>query len=324
MNKITRRTFTQKLGAVSMALTAPSLSFSKPIVYDSQIRVRGLLMHMSHYDPKWNANKEYEQPFSAEVGMEVLEAMKKAGLNTVVLDIEDGVLYQSHPELKRHYSVPMADLKAFAAKAHELDIDFVPKLNFSKSGRNQHDKWMYPYWDLRNFVAREDEYFQVALELIDEIILECRPNRYFHIGMDEDHHRSVEQYARTIKFFYDHLQNKALKTVIWSDTAYENRNVIAQVHADKSRAAEQLIPKDIVQVLWDYDLVHKGIIKRLTDQGFEVWMAPGKDKKMIREWKKVVIEEKGSGLLLSNWIKCSEENRDTILSHVKEFGPEYS
>ena len=309
--------------ASSLALTVPSMGFFKPNA-NNQIRVKGLLMHMTHYDPVWNARKEYEEAFSLEVGIEVLQAMKKTGLNTVVLDIEDGVLYQSHPELKRHYSVPMADLKSFAAKAREMDIDFVPKLNFSKSGRNQHDKWMYPYWDLRNFVAREDEYLQVALDLIDEIIRECQPARYFHIGMDEDHHRSVDQYARTIKFFYDHLQKKALKTVIWSDTAYENRNVIAQVHADKSRAAEQLIPKDIVQVLWDYDLVHRGIIKRLTDQGFEVWMAPGRDSKMINEWKKVVIEEKGSGLLLSNWVKCSEKNRDTILNHIREFAPEYN
>lgn len=109
-------------------------------------KVKALLLHMTHYDPSWNVRKESEAPFSLEAGLAILNKMKESGFNTVILDIEDGVIYKSHPELTRHYSVPMDELKQFADSARELGIDFIPKLNFSRSGRNLHDKWLYPHW----------------------------------------------------------------------------------------------------------------------------------------------------------------------------------
>ena len=318
-----RRKFIESTLIASASVTlGPAHLFARQT--SKEVKVRALLMHLTHYDPMWNAMKEYEEDFSLEVGLEAVQAMKKVGLNTLIVDIEDGVLYQSHPELKRHYSAPMEELRAFASAAREAGISFVPKLNFSKSGRTEHDKWMYPYWDLRNFVAREKEYRKVALDVIDELIVECQPQQYFHIGMDEDHHRSIDQYVDTIEFFREHLQSKGLRTVIWNDSAYQNRNVIAQVHADKSVAAEARISKDIVHILWDYDIVHQGIIKRLTDQGFDAWMAPGRDHQMIKGWKKVLLDEGGDGLLLSNWVKCSEKNRKTILDLINQFGPDLS
>jgi len=88
-----------------------------------------------------------------------------------------------------------------------------------------HDKWLYPHWDEINFIRIRDDYRKVALEVMDVIINVCKPKNYFHIGMDENHHRSLTQYVETIKFFDDYLKNKGLQTVVWNDTAYENRDV---------------------------------------------------------------------------------------------------
>lgn len=279
-------------------------------------KIKALLLHMTHYDPSWNVRKESEVPFSLEAGLAILNKMKESGFNTVILDIEDGVIYKSHPELTRHYSVPMDKLKQFADSARELGIDFIPKLNFSRSGRNLHDKWLYPHWDELNFVSKRADYRKVVLEVMEEIINVCKPQNYFHIGMDEDHHRSLRQYVETITFFDNYLKNKGLQTVVWNDTAYENRDVIAQVHADKMKAAEPDLPNDITHIVWDYDLVHHGLVQRLTDFGFEVWVAPGANLERIEKWNNVMKNEGGDGFLFTKWIKCSDENREILLNFI--------
>jgi len=319
--QLTRRSF---LKSAPAAVAASSAVRSQPASHS--LKVLGLLTHITHYDPKWVPRKPEEGPFSLETGIRILEAMQKNGLNTIVVDIADGVIYESHPELQRHYSVPIGQLARFAGAAHDHGIDFVPKLNFAKSGRNLHDMWMKPHWSQRNFLRGRNEYWRVAGELIDELVSVCSPQHYFHIGMDEDHLRSVNQFVDAIQILTDKISAHNLRPVMWNDTCYENRNVIAQVHADKCRAAEPRIPKSVIQVLWDYDLVHHGIIERLAREEFDVWVAPGRDSGMIQQWKDLLSSEggpHGQGLLMSNWRKCNEENEPETINMINTFGPDF-
>ena len=321
-----RRQFLKHTAAAAAfaAKFIPSAASAQPDTKTSSgVKVRALLIHITHYDPNWNANKDTEQPFSVEAALKVLEKMAAYNFNTLVVDIEDGVVYKSHPELKRHYSVPMKDLQLLADTARQKNIDFVPKCNLSKSGRNHHDMWMRPHWDGIHWLKNMDEYWQVAGDVIDELVSVCKPQKYFHIGMDEDHYRSASQYVDAIKILHAKVGKHNLKTVMWNDTCYENRNVGAQVYADKCRAAEPLLPKDMVHILWDYDLTHKGIVRRLTDMGFEVWVAPGRNKNQIAQWKKILLTEGGTGMLMTNWIKCSKKKQPRILTMLNNLAPAY-
>ena len=302
----------------SLVLCYPFSTYTKD---RKELDVKGVLIHITHYDPIWIPMKEFEKPFSLDVAIEVVDKMVEYGLNTLIVDIADGVIYESHPELKRHYSVPMEDLRRLAEYAHDKDIDFVPKLNFSKSGRNQHDMWMRPYWHNIGWTRNLDEYWKVAGDLINELVEVCEPDNFFHIGMDEDHYRSLNQYVEAVKILNEKISKYGLKPVMWNDTCYENRDVIAEVYADKMRAAEPLIPKDMVQLLWDYDLVHTGIVKRLSEAGFNVWVAPGRNKDRVLEWKKITLDEGGSGLIITNWRKCDEEHKEQTLNLIEELAP---
>jgi len=51
--------------------------------------------------------------------------------------------------------------------------------------------------------------------------------------------------------------------------------MLLHVHADKMKVQEPDLPKGTTHMVWDYDLVHQGLVQRLTDFGFEVWVAPG-------------------------------------------------
>lgn len=277
--------------------------------------VRGFLIHITHYDPRWYSEKDKETPFDLALGLEVVDTMAQVGLNMLVIDCADGLKYTSHPELARHYSVPMNTLAQLTQRAEQHDIEVVPKLNFSQSGLHRHNHWFRPHNDLFD----NETYWEHAFHIIDEIISVARPPHFFHIGMDEDHWRSYEQYTAAINTLHARLRKRHLRPIIWNDSACYWPQ--AAIHRDKSLAAEKAIPKDIVQVLWDYSDVKTENIRRIRDAGFELWGAPGADTAQVIKLRKALLQYGGTGILLTRWIPCVQANREVLLNHVKTLGP---
>ncbi len=286
--------------------------------------VRGFLMHVSHYDPSWTPVKDKEKPFDLETGLDIVSAMAKVNMNLLIVDCSDGVQYKSRPELKRHYSVPMSRMETLATAAHDAGIDVAPKLNFSKSGRNHHDMWLKPHWDWCSWLNNMDDYYSVAQDAIGELVAACRPKKFFHIGMDEDHYRSVPQYVDTIMTLRRMIKKHGLRTVIWNDSCHNRKRSIAQVHAHKSIAAELLLPKDVTHMLWHYGRACGPAVKRIASEGFEVWAAPGRTLDQVRKWRRAIKSNGGHGLLMTHWIKCEAKNRKELLDLINTLGPEYA
>jgi hypothetical protein len=272
-------------------------------------------MHITHYDPRWWAAKGDEAPFDLALGLDVVDAMAAAELNLLVIDCADGVAYAGHPELARPYTVPMATLEAVVTHAEDQGIEVVPKLNFSQSGLHRHNHWFRPHHELFD----SDRYWALAFEVIDELIEAARPPRFFHIGMDEDHWRSYDQYVAAIQRLHAGLADRGLRTVIWNDSACLWPQ--AAIHRDKSLAAEQSVSKEIVHVVWDYNGAQPETLRRVSEGGFELWGAPGREASLVREMREAVRAAGGSGILLTRWVPCVPANRDELLDHVRTLGP---
>ena len=105
------------------------------------LEIRGYLIHLTHYDPRWVLRKNEEEPFRLKVGREIVDSLADIGFNMLLIGVSDGVEYKSHPELKRRYSLAMEQLEEFAAYARDKGLEIVPKLNFSRSEVNCHDCW---------------------------------------------------------------------------------------------------------------------------------------------------------------------------------------
>lgn len=288
------------------------------------ISTRGLLIHISHYDPSWCREKSVEEPFDVDVAMRIVDAMSAQGMNVLVVDCADGVHYKSHPELARSYTVPMEVLKKLSSHAHDHGIDVVPKLNFAKSGHNQHDQWMSPHSDQVSWMVGFDKYWQIADELIKELVAVCKPEAFFHVGMDEDHSRSLTQYSEAIEILRGLVAKHNLRTIVWNDSCHFQKTAIAQVHAEKCRAAEEHLSPDIVHVLWDYSRAHPDIAKRLVRQGFTVWGAPGADARLVKDWRNAISANGGNGLLMTKWVKCCKRNEAQLLGMIEELAPLYA
>lgn len=287
------------------------------MVKEGLIPVRGFLLHITHYDPAWCKRKSRERPFDLELGLEIIDAMSDVGLNLLVIDCADGVRYKSHPELVRKYTVPMTHLKRLVNRAQEKHIEVVPKLNFSQSRSERHNDWFRPY----NELFDNDQYWKIAFEIIDELIHVCKPGRYFHIGMDEDHDRAHSQYIEAIQKLRNGLNERGLRAVIWNDSSHRGR---ALVFAEKSIAAEKKISRDIVQVVWDYSGVQPKIVRRLVQEGFEVWGAPGRNPEQVLKWRETILRYGGKGLLMTTWTPCRRVNRSRLLQSILTIGPIYS
>ena len=276
--------------------------------------IRAFLLHVTHYDPLWCRRKNREKPMDVPLALEIVDAMAAAGMNTLIIDCADGVKYKSHPELKRPYSIAMRSLKRIASAAARSGIEVVGKLNFARSHYHQHNQWFRPHTKLFDTEA----YWKLAFEVIDELIAELRSTRFFHVGMDEDHNRSYTQYAAAVNILRDGLKKRRLRTVMWNDCV--DRPAF-QCHAEKARAAERSIPRDVVQVPWDYSKVQPAVIRRLARKGFDVWGAPGGTEEHVRAWRDALLRIGGKGILLTRWIPCRPGNRKGLLSMVRDLGP---
>ena len=281
------------------------------------VPIRGYLLHLTHYSPGWWLRKQRERPIDLRLALEIIDALARAGFNMLIIDCEDGLRYKSHPELKRRYSIPQSALKKLLDYARKRHLELVPKLNFSNSIYHRHDYWLRPY----NRLLDNEWYWKIAFELIDELIKIFRPRRFFHIGMDEDDTRTHAQYIKAILTLRRGLKKRGLRTIIWNDTALGRRR---PWHTSKSLAAEKGLPKDIVQVVWDYEHARPSVLKRILDEGFEAWVAPGQKTIQVLRWEKFVIKYGAKGLIMTAWKPCRPCNRSRMLNLIRMVGPVYS
>ncbi|MEZ4254478.1 MAG: hypothetical protein R3A78_02005 [Polyangiales bacterium] len=108
------------------------------------IPVRAYLLHLTHYDPEWDEKRWRDVPSDIGLALEIVDAMATARMNTLIVDIADGVEFATHPELKRAHTLPRAELRRIASLAKTRGIDVIPKLNFSKGDAFRHNAWMAP------------------------------------------------------------------------------------------------------------------------------------------------------------------------------------
>lgn len=281
------------------------------------ILIRAYLLHLTHYSPGWYLRKRRERPIDPGLALEIIDALAKAGFNMLIIDCEDGLKYKSHPELERRYSISRPSLIKILNYARRRRLELVPKLNFSQSIYHRHDYWLRPYCRFLD----SDKYWKVAFELIDELMEIFRPRRFFHIGMDEDDTRTHAQYIAAVSHFRKGLKERGLRTVIWNDTALGSSR---PWHTKKSLAAEKAIPRDIVQAVWDYSHVRPAIIRRLKEEGFDVWVAPGARPLQILEWKAAALKYGAAGMVMTTWMPCRLHNRFPMLNMIRMTGPIYS
>ncbi|GAA4984868.1 Tat pathway signal protein [Actinopolymorpha pittospori] len=185
-----------------------------------------------------------ELTFDYEVWEEVTAKMSADGLDLLVVDLGDGVRYESHPEIAVRNAWSPQRLREELARLRALGIEPIPKLNFSTA----HDAWLREYGRM----VSTPRYYEVCADLLAEVAeLFDRP-RFVHIGMDEEtaHHQRTFDYSvvrqndlwwHDLVFLAEQVERHGARPWIWSDYAWHHPDLFYE-----------RMPRRILQSNWYY------------------------------------------------------------------------
>jgi hypothetical protein len=173
--------------------------------------------------PSSDVSTRFYQPFlrfDETLWNDLLRMMVQAGMNMVVLDLGDGVRYESRPEITVENAWPVERLQEEMGKVREMGLEMIPKLNFSTA----HDTWLGDYSRMVSTKA----YYEVCRDLIEEVISIFGKPRFFHLGYDEEtpqHQRTYdymvvrqhELWWHDFEFFVREVERHGVRPWIWSD-----------------------------------------------------------------------------------------------------------
>lgn len=182
--------------------------------------------------------------FEEPVWNTVLKQMSDSGMNVVIIDLGDGVKYESHPEIAVKNAWSVDKLRSELTKIRNLGLEPIPKLNFSAS----HDIWLGEY----SKMVSTSKYYSVCRDLIQEVIEIFDTPRFFHVGMDEEtapHQRTYnyvvvrqnDLWWNDLYFYINETEKKGVRSWIWSDYGWHHPELFFKK-----------MPKSVLQSNWYY------------------------------------------------------------------------
>ena len=280
---------------------------------------------------EWNLPYVSTKPylrFDQGLWEDILQAMVDHGLNMVLIDLGDGVRYESHPEIAVQGAWTVSRLREELARARDMGLEPLPKLNFSAC----HDAWVGPYARC----VSTDLYYQVCADLIAEVIeLFDRP-RFFHLGMDEETARHQRYYEYVVirqydlwwhdlLFFVEQVEKGGVRPWVWSDYVWE--------HPDLFYAR---MPHTVLQSNWYYrpafddaegeDANRVRAYRELEAHGFDQvptgsnWTTPDNFGRTVAYCRQHIAPQRLLGYLQTVWKPTLEECRERHMQAIQLVG----
>jgi len=251
----------------------------------------------------------------------LLRQMSSAGMNMVIIDLGDGVQYESHPEIAVKNAWTVEKLKSELVKMRDLGLEPIPKLNFSAT----HDLWLGKY----SHMVSTDVYYGVCRDLIAEVIDLFDTPRFFHLGMDEEDAHDQRLFNYTVirqndlwwhdfYFFVEEVEKKGVRSWIWSDYAWRHPDLFFKK-----------MPKSVMQSNWYYRdsfdlntlqepyLTSVKLYNQLEANGYDQVPAgsnhssPDNFERTVEYCKKVIDPGRLKGFMTATWRPTLPECLDT-------------
>jgi len=251
--------------------------------------------------------------FDESLWDEILRRLVEARMNAVVLDLGDGIKYESHPEIAVENAWTIGRLKEEIGRLRDMGLEPIPKLNFSTT----HDAWLGKY----SRCVSTDVYYEVCQDLISEVCEIFDGPRLFHLGMDEEtaqhqrHYRYVvvRQYDlwwEDLQFYVRHVEKAGTRAWIWSDYLWHHPEEFFKN-----------MPKSVLQSNWYYGAEFKEDIPAvkayldLEAHGYDQvptgsnWSIPENFQRTVEYCRTHIDPQHLLGFLQTSWRPTLEEFR---------------
>lgn len=274
---------------------------------DGARRIRGVLLHLGQNmwgeylapgemrDPKMQYT--FDRLQTDETTWRNLTAlMRKRGYNFAVIDVGEGVVLPSHPELAVRGSWSADRMRDEVARLREMGIEAIPKFNFSTC----HDGWLKQYGRM----VSTPKYYEVVRDVINDACDIFGNPAYFHLGLDEEGAMMQKNYPLIVYrqgdlwwhdfFFYlDCLQKRNARPIVFTSWC----------GSENLETFDKRVPKEVINnVGWHQDVPELEWLKeRAKVSEFRAHQLKVLDFfKKLGEWKRPVLVE------ASNWLDKSK------------------
>jgi hypothetical protein len=221
----------------------------------------------------------------------ISEDLKDMGVNTLVLMVDFGYAYESHPELRAENPLSKDDVKKLVEACKDAKIQIIPQINllghqswhetvnpllreYPEFDETPHvrmpEKFEWPNDDglyCKSYCPLHPEVHDVVFALVDEL-MEVFEATAFHAGMDEVFYLGDDRCPRCAgidkaRLFADevwrirnHLIHGGHQLWIWGDRLIDGKATgmgMWEASMNHTARAIDMIPKDIVICDWHYE-----------------------------------------------------------------------
>ena len=259
-----------------------------------------------------------------------MENLVRVGANAVIIDVGEGMLYESHPELAVEGSWTKDEVAKEVARLRAMGLEPIPKLNFSAG----HDIWLQEY----SYMLATRKYRDVCADLIREVCEAFTP-KHFHLGMDEEtwgiqkdyYYAVIRQHDVWWRDFY-HLvaccEKANARPWIWSDYCW--------AHPEEFY---KKMPRSVVQCNWYYSMaldpaaitdekrkLRLEAFEELDRQGFDQvptgsnWSHPANMQALTEYCTNHISDEHLMGFMQTPWCLFTEDKKDHLDQSVEKLG----
>jgi hypothetical protein len=175
---------------------------------------------------------------------DALKKMADSGMNMILINVEDSLKWDSHPEIAVRNAWSVSKLRTELDKMRKLGLEPIPMLNFSTT----HDAWLGKY----SRMVSTEKYYSVCRDLIAESISIFDKPRFFHLGMDEETAanqrrsdfvvlRQNNLWWADFYFLIAEVEKRGSQPWVWSDYVWHHPEEFYKK-----------MPKSVIQSNWYY------------------------------------------------------------------------
>ena len=270
-----------------------------------------------------------------------LPKLAASGVNVLVVQVDYGFDFQSHPELRAASFITKAEAREFAGAARKLGIRVIPELDCLG-----HQSWssntlpllvQYPQFDetpgafpnnkgiyCRSWCPQSPGLNKIVNALIDELVDAFQADA-FHVGMDEvfliaDEHcprcrgqDPAALFAKAVNDLHRHIVGeRKLTMLMWGDRLLDANTMGYgrwESAANGTARAVDWVPKDIILCDWHYRAqTNYPSVPFLLEKGFRVWPSGFQPLDATQAFSQFSLEQRQNhprvlGYLCTTWSK---------------------
>lgn len=271
--------------------------------------------------------------FEDEAWEAILAELVEARANLLLIDLGDGIAWESHPEIAVKGAWTRERLRTELARLRERGIQPIPKLNFSAC----HDAWLGQY----SRMLSTEPYYRVCADLIAEAVELFDNPPLFHLGMDEENVanqarfeyvvlRQHDLWWRDLAFLVDEVEKHGSRAWVWSDYGWAH----PETYYDR-------MPRTVLQSNWHYYDFEADVDERprllrstdshvayldLEDHGFDQIPASSnfrRDENAVRTVqfvRDVIAPERLFGYLQTPWRETTMDRLQVHREAIRQLG----